>query len=65
MFNTTLTRKGNKLTIEVDLSQNGLISKSSKSVVIASTQGNQNIPGEGEFKIGLNIYKPNQNGNGV
>lgn len=47
---------GNILTITVDLSQNFGPSKSQKTLVIASTEGNVTIPGT-ESKIGLNIYK--------
>lgn len=51
---------GNKLTIEVDLSQNFGLSSSGKSIVIASTEGNKAILGTEDIKIGLNIYKPNK-----
>lgn len=59
MKNVKLTINGNKLLIEVDLSQNFGPSSSGKSVVIASTEGNQPI-GKDDIKIGLNIYKPNK-----
>lgn len=47
--------KGNKLVIEVDLSQEFGLSKSGKSVVIGSSLGNVNI-GNGVM-MGLNIYR--------
>lgn len=50
--------KGNILTIMVDLSKEFGLSKSEKSIIIASTEGNQLIPGT-ELKIGLNVYKKN------
>lgn len=46
---------GSKLTIEVDLSAQGQPSASGKTLVIASTRGNQEVaPG---VKLGLNLYK--------
>lgn len=46
----------NILTIKVDMSKDFGRSKSGKSLIIASTQGNISIPGT-DAKIGLNIYK--------
>ena len=51
---------GNKLVIEIDLSQSFGLSKSGKSETIASTDGNVSVPGREEVKIGLNIYKPHR-----
>lgn len=56
MDNVKITRTDKKLTIVVDLSKKGTPSSSGKSLVIASTNGNQPIEGEGGFVIGLNIY---------
>lgn len=52
-----MERNGNKLVIEVDLSQDFGKSNSGKSTVIASTEGNQDVPGLPGGKIGINIYK--------
>jgi len=49
---------GNKLTITVDLSKTFGHSSSGKSEIVASSQGNQSLPGKEDIKIGLNIYKP-------
>ena len=49
-------KKGKRLTIEVDLSAQGAPSKTGKSVVIASTKGNQAIP-EAGVMLGLNVYR--------
>jgi hypothetical protein len=62
MRNVNITRNGSKLTIEVDLSEKGEISKSGKSIVIASTEGNKKIePDEADnganIFLGLNLYK--------
>ena len=48
--------EGNKLTITVDLSQRYGKSSSGKSIIIASSEGNQAISGNEDIKIGLNIY---------
>lgn len=58
MKNMKMTVEGNTLTIEIDLSQQGELSKSGKSIVVASSEGNKSVPGAEEYKIGLNIYKP-------
>jgi len=48
--------KGDKLIIEVDLTKDFGFSKSGKTIIIASTQGNQKIEGTNAI-IGLNVYK--------
>lgn len=57
MKNIEMTVIGEELVIKVDLSQSFGRSTSGKSIIIASTEGNQSIPGNEEIKIGLNIYK--------
>lgn len=59
MKNVKLTIDGDKLLVEVDLSQDFGPSSSGKSIVIASTEGNKPV-GKGDIKIGLNIYRPNK-----
>ena len=49
--------KPSKLTIEIDLAIEGEESKSGKSIIIATSGGNQNIPGFKDVKLGLNLYK--------
>ena len=56
MKNIEMTTEGDILTIKVDLSQRFGKSSSGKSTIIASSEGNQSIPGKEEIKIGLNIY---------
>jgi hypothetical protein len=51
MKNVDMVVEGDILTIKVDLSQ-----QFGKSIIIASTEGNQSIPGNDDIKIGLNIY---------
>ncbi len=55
--NVEVETTGDVLTITVSLKASGAISKSGKSVVIASTNGNVSIPGTA-YKLGLNIYRP-------
>lgn len=59
MFNVKTTQDGDKLTIEVDLSQSGRLSKSGKTKVIASTEGNMVVAKTekaGDITLGLNLY---------
>ena len=56
MRNVQMTVEGNTLTITVDLTGNQGRSKSGKTVIIATTGGNQPVPGS-EAIVGLNIYK--------
>lgn len=58
MQNIVMNVKGNKLTIEIDLSKEFGKSQSGKTTIIASTQGNQPVPGTDTGAIlGLNCYK--------
>jgi len=56
MQNVKTERKGDILTITVDLSKNSGPSKSGKSLVIASTLGNALIDPEKKIYLGLNVY---------
>lgn len=55
MENLDIKVKGNILTITVDLSKQLGPSASGKSMVIASSRGNQPIPGT-DAVAGINIY---------
>jgi len=44
-------------TITVDLNEEGVMSKSEKSLVIATTRGSQPITEGSDVMIGLNIYR--------
>jgi len=47
------------LTITIDTAQELGISKSGKSMMVATTSGNKKIPTpHGEISIGINAYKP-------
>lgn len=58
--NVKMTINGNKMIIEIDLDENFGVSGSGKSIIIASTEGNQPVPSMKyrNVKIGLNVYKP-------
>ena len=60
-MNYTATVKGDKLTIEIDISKAKIdaarVSGSGKSKLVASTQGTVRI-GDTELKLGLNLTAP-------
>jgi len=58
MKNIKTEVKGNILTLTVDLSKKFGVSKSGKSQVIASSEGNVSVEGKEEVKFGLNVYTP-------
>jgi len=57
MKNIDLTVTGTILTIKVDLSKSYGPSKSGKTTIIATSEGNVDVPGAPGVKVGLNIYK--------
>ncbi|MBC8431784.1 MAG: hypothetical protein H8D96_07665 [Desulfobacterales bacterium] len=56
MQNVKWEIKDDKLIIEIDLTMEFGLSKSGKTITIASTRGNQKIEGT-DAVIGLNVYK--------
>ena len=56
MKNVEMRVNGDILTITVDLSKSYGKSSSGKSIIVASTEGNHDVP-ETDFKIGLNVYQ--------
>lgn len=57
MKNVEMSVEGNILTIKVDLSKDFGPSSSGKTIIIATSEGNQPVPGKETIKIGLNVYK--------
>ena len=57
MKNVELSITGNILTIKVDISKTFGASKSGKTTIIASTEGNIGAPTREDVRIGLNVYK--------
>lgn len=56
MKNAEMSVEGDILTITVDLAKEFGPSKSGKTIIVASSEGNKSVPGR-EEKIGLNVYK--------
>ena len=56
MKNINLKVKDKTLTITIDLSTRYGRSKSGKTIIIASTEGNVSVPGVEEIKVGVNCY---------
>ena len=56
MKNVATSVKDNTLTIKIDLAQTFGPSKSGKTIIIATTEGNQRVDGC-DAVIGLNVYK--------
>lgn len=50
--------KTDKMTITIDLADEGKLSSSGKNQLVATSGGNQDIPGYPGFKLGLTVYKP-------
>ena len=57
MKNVDLKVEGSTLVIRVDLSKNFGPSKSGKTTIIASTEGNTAVPGNESIRVGLNVYQ--------
>jgi hypothetical protein len=57
MKNIEMKLSGTQLVITVDITKDFGMSKSGKSITIASTEGNISIPEHEDIKIGLNIYR--------
>ena len=57
MKNVEMKVDHGKLVITVDLAKDLGPSASGKSVMIATTEGNMDVPGEPDVKIGLNVYR--------
>jgi hypothetical protein len=57
MENIELRVEGTKLILVVDLTKEIGPSSSGKNTLIASTEGNANVPGVEGLKVGLYVYK--------
>lgn len=56
MKNVNMQVTDNILTITIDLTKQYGKSSSGKSIIVASTEGNHDVP-ETDLKIGLNVYR--------
>lgn len=57
MQNVTLSREGDKLKIEIDLTKDFGPSSSGKTTLVASTRGSRPVPGAGDLFIGINCFR--------
>lgn len=57
MKNVKLERKGDTLVITIDLSKSFGPSKTGKSTIVASSEGNMRVPGSDDAFVGVNVYK--------
>ena len=57
MKNVEMVVKGNTLTITVDLAKNFGPSKTGKSIIVASTEGNLPVDGNPAVRVGVNVYR--------
>lgn len=57
MKNVAMSMEGSTLVIRIDTAKSFGVSSSGKSIIIASTEGNQDVEGLPGAKIGLNVYK--------
>ena len=57
MKNIEMRVEHGKLVVTVDLTKELGPSSSGKSVIIATTEGNIDVPDAPEVKIGLNVYR--------
>ena len=57
MKNVEMKLEGDILTIKVDVTKEFGPSASGKTIIIASTEGNIQIPEKENVKIGLNVYR--------
>lgn len=57
MKNVEVKAEHGKLVITVDLAKDLGPSASGKSVMIATTEGNVDVPGVPDTKFGLNVYR--------
>jgi len=57
MRNVVVSREGDTLVLKVDLTKTLGPSRSGKTTVVASTEGNVGVPGDKDIKVGLNVYR--------
>ena len=58
MKNVSMKQDGKILTITIDLSKEFGLSKSGKTTIIASSEGNQSVAnGDDVVYVGVNVYK--------
>jgi hypothetical protein len=62
MDNVQIEVRDKKAIITIDLTKEFGLSKSGKTIVVATTRGNVPIPGAEAYRLGLNCYRyPEEN----
>jgi hypothetical protein len=56
MKNVEITYEKDVMVIRVDLKKNFGPSKSGKTIIVASTEGNVSVGNDGTMKLGMNVY---------
>ncbi len=59
MHNVKIERQGHMLVLTIDTRAHGRPSVTGKSDIVASTEGNVEVPGT-NMKLGLNIFRPRE-----
>ena len=57
MKNIKMSLDGDILKLEIDIAKDFGSSKSGKTNVVASTEGNMPVPNHPNIRIGVNVYK--------
>ena len=57
MRNVSMKVEGDTLVIRVDIKKRMGPSQSGKTIVIASTEGNQQLPENKRVRVGVNVYE--------
>jgi hypothetical protein len=57
MKNITISVDGEIMKIEIDLAKDFGKSKSGKTLVVASSEGNVPVPDHPNMRLGINVYK--------
>lgn len=57
MKNVNMKIEGTRLVITVDLTKEFGPSSSGKTIIIATTEGNQPVPEKEGVRVGLNVYR--------
>ena len=57
MKNVSMSVKNSTLTITIDLGQDFGPSTSGKTKIVATSEGNADVPGHPGVKVGVNVFK--------
>lgn len=57
MKNIDMQIEGDILILKIDLSKDFGDSRSGKTIMVATTEGNQTVPGHDDMKMGVNLFR--------